>query len=63
MEAGIHEIDRNQSLISFFTDNKAKKPKLYPSQQDEEKVKNLINEKFITISPSSVWFTKRYPKE
>jgi len=63
IETEIHEIDRNQSLISFITDNKAKKPKLYPGQQEKEKVKNFINEKFITISPSSVWFTKRYPKE
>ena len=63
IEPGVHEIDRNQSLISFITDEKASRPRLYPRQSDYEKVEPLLGKKFVTISPSSIWFTKRYPKE
>src|SRR6478736_3563845 len=36
---GTHEIERNHSLISEFTDPVAAKPKLYPTISDAEKVK------------------------
>lgn len=61
--APIHEIDRNQALISAFTDSQAALPRLYPSKIDVEKVATYKNGPYITISPASVWFTKQFPKE
>jgi len=61
--APLHEVDRNQLLIRDFTDDQPAKPRLYPTAADEEKVGPYKVEKYITISPASVWFTKQYPKE
>ena len=36
-------------------------PKLYPTNSDYEKVKLYQAEKYITIAPASVWFTKQFP--
>jgi len=60
---GKHEVDRNQQLIASITDNKAAKPKLYPSQNDLERVKQItgVSEKYVCIAPASVWFTKQFP--
>ena len=62
-ESGIHEIERNNTLIASFTNNKAFKPKLYPTQQDYEAIKQYQSQTYICIAPSSVWFTKQYPRE
>ena len=59
----LHEIDRNQALIMHLTDEKPERPKLYPSAADEEKVRGYKQNRYITISPASVWFTKQYPAE
>jgi heptosyltransferase-2 len=61
--AALHEIERNQLLIKDFTDEKAARPRLYPTAADEEKVRPYKNVPYITVSPASVWFTKQYPKE
>jgi heptosyltransferase-2 len=58
---GIHEVERNQKLIEPFTSADLVKPKLYPSESDLEKVAEFKTEKYITISPTSVWFTKQFP--
>jgi lipopolysaccharide heptosyltransferase II len=58
-----HEIERNQTLIAAFTDDQPAKPRLYPTQADEEKVRPYKTKPYITVSPASVWFTKQYPKE
>lgn len=58
---GTHEVERNQKLISFFTDDIATKPRLYPSKEDFDKVSQYQSLSYITISPTSVWFTKQYP--
>jgi lipopolysaccharide heptosyltransferase II len=60
---GLHEVDRNQALISAFTDEKPARPRLYPTKADEEKVAVYKGRPYITISPASVWFTKQYPAE
>jgi lipopolysaccharide heptosyltransferase II len=59
--ANLHEIDRNQALISAFTDEQPARPRLYPTAEDVEKVRGYKAAPFITISPASVWFTKQYP--
>lgn len=60
---GIHEVERNQQLIEHLTDNKAAKPKLYPTADNFESVKKYKTNSFVCLAPTSVWFTKQYPKE
>ncbi|MHA4846992.1 glycosyltransferase family 9 protein [Flavitalea antarctica] len=56
-----HEIDRNVRLISSFTDDVPEKPVLYPTSADENRVAQYKLRPYITVSPSSIWFTKQYP--
>lgn len=58
-----HEVERNNDLISAITDNSFSKPVLYPSQLDFAAVQKFISSDFVTMTPSSVWFTKEYPFE
>ncbi|GAC1394956.1 MAG: glycosyltransferase family 9 protein [Sediminibacterium sp.] len=60
-EEAVHEIERNHQLISSITDDRAAKPKLYPSAEDEAVVDQLIKQPYICIAPASVWFTKQLP--
>jgi len=60
---GTHEIERNHALISAFTDSVAARPRLYPPIKDSEKVKQYKQKDYLCVAPSSVWFTKQYPKE
>lgn len=59
----MHEIERNQQLIAFKTDNKACKPKLYPSEAAYSKTHEYKNDEYICVAPASLWYTKQYPKE
>ena len=58
---GTHEVERNQKLIDFFTGPIYANPKLYPSTSDFDKIEIYTRLPFVTISPSSVWYTKQYP--
>jgi heptosyltransferase-2 len=60
---GKHEIERNLELIKDFTDDVVVLPKLYPTKDDEGKIKIYQNNIYITVAPASVWFTKQYPQE
>ncbi|MCB0402373.1 MAG: glycosyltransferase family 9 protein [Flavobacteriales bacterium] len=60
---GTHEVQRNQQLIAHLTDNDAAKPRLYPSNQDYEKVSDYKSGKYVCMAPTSVWFTKQLPRE
>tara|TARA_R110002050_G_scaffold297339_2_gene458627 strand:- start:38352 stop:39353 length:1002 start_codon:yes stop_codon:yes gene_type:complete len=60
---GTHEVERNQKLIEPLTDAIYAQPKLYPSSSDFQKIEEFSTLPFITLSPSSVWFTKQYPME
>lgn len=60
---GQHEIDRNTQLITHFTDASVLRPRLYPTASNINSVVMYKNREYITISPSSVWFTKQFPKE
>jgi ADP-heptose:LPS heptosyltransferase len=57
----MHETERNLKLILYFTDASIYKPKLYPSKRDFDSINHLTSDKFITVSPASVWFTKQFP--
>jgi len=57
-----HEVERNLLLIEKFTDSSLVKPKLYPAGSDDEKVKEYAaRTPYVTVSPTSVWFTKQFP--
>ncbi|MEM6523205.1 MAG: glycosyltransferase family 9 protein [Bacteroidota bacterium] len=58
-----HEINRNHKLIADITDLNVERPKLYPSKNHFERVKGYTLEKYITIAPASVWYTKQWPKK
>ncbi len=69
---GIHEIQRNLSLLEplGISEESIVKPELYLSSEEENKVNELFatekitdSDDLIAIAPGSVWFTKRYPKE
>lgn len=59
---GRHETERYNALIEDFTDKKVERPKLYPTQDDFNKVDQFKKEKYVCMSPSSVWFTKQLPE-
>jgi len=56
-----HEVSRNLKLIESITDHIFVGPKLYPSMSDFALVRTSSD--YITISPTSVWFTKQWPAE
>lgn len=67
----VHEIVRNLSLLVplGIVINEIIPPKLFPSEKDIHTVDTLLksfkisqDEKFITVSPGSVWYTKAYPE-
>ncbi|MFT4662805.1 MAG: ADP-heptose:LPS heptosyltransferase [Patiriisocius sp.] len=60
---GIHEVDRNLSLLSFMGIEGGARPKLYPSELTKEKVRAYKSEPFVCMAPSSVWYTKQWPWE
>ncbi|MGE0089478.1 MAG: glycosyltransferase family 9 protein [Bacteroidales bacterium] len=60
---GKHEVERNIELISDITDNGLCKPKLYPTEKDFQLISQYKSQPYICIAPTSVWFTKQYPKE
>ncbi len=67
---GKHEVERNQELITEITDAHWARPRLYPSKTNFEAVERYVKPgnsetiiPYICIAPTSVWFTKQYPKE
>ncbi|MEO5983931.1 MAG: glycosyltransferase family 9 protein [Ferruginibacter sp.] len=56
-----HEVEKNNDLIKDLTDASLSRPALYPSPSDEQMVANYKTQPFVTMTPSSVWFTKKYP--
>lgn len=63
IEPGIHEVDRNASLVADVYNQIRVKPKLYPSSRDYAAVEVYQTRPYVCIAPTSVWFTKQYPKE
>lgn len=58
---GTHEVARNQQLIAHLTDTDWLSPRLYPGTASFARVPR--NESYVTISPTSVWFTKQWPAD
>ena len=63
MQEARHEVLRNNDLIAHLTDETMNRPTLYPSAADQAFVSEYKSEPYVTMSPSSVWFTKKYPQE
>jgi heptosyltransferase-2 len=61
MQVGLHEINKNHSLLTAFAPCSISLPKLYPTTENFEKIKPLQATPYICIAPASVWFTKQYP--
>lgn len=57
-----HDIKRNHKFIEKLTASEPAKPRLYPTQDQFDNVKHYKNNKYITIAPASVWFTKQFPE-
>ena len=57
----LHEIERNQTLISHLTNDEPLKPALYPSENDYETILPFKASPYIVIAPASIWFTKKFP--
>lgn len=60
---GLHETERNLSLLSPLFKIVNQKPVLYPPKENYLKVDAYKKEKYICVAPTSVWFTKQFPKE
>jgi heptosyltransferase-2 len=60
-----HETQRNKEILNAVYEGAKHidtgKPRLYPSASDFASTAQLINNKYITISPASLYFTKRLP--
>ena len=59
----LYEADRNQLLIASLTDGISAPTRLYPSDRDYDSVLFYKERPYLTLSPSSLWFTKQFPKE
>lgn len=59
---GLHETNRNLSLIQEITDKKYVSPKLYPREVDYASIAKYIDIPYICIAPTSVWKTKEFPQ-
>jgi heptosyltransferase-2 len=60
---GIHEIDRNFTLIATLGIKYLVKPSLVPSDEAMEKVKYYQDSPYVCFAPASVWETKQLPIE
>lgn len=60
---GRHEIERNHELVSDWTGAASRPPRLYPTKADFHSVAPYVQEPYVCIAPTSVWFTKQYPAE
>lgn len=60
---GTHEVKRNLSLISEFTNDTILRPELYPAEKDFKKLSKYKSAKYYCLAPASVWYTKQLPAE
>lgn len=60
--AYLHETERNQQLIAGITDRIPAAIRLYPTDEQYERVSKYKGEKYICVAPASLWFTKQFPQ-
>lgn len=61
-QKGIHEIDRNLSLLNGIAPTFIRKVRLYPTESDYKEVSAYKGAPYVCIAPASLWFTKQYPQ-
>lgn len=62
-EQYMHETERNFAVLQELNGVVYCKPKVYPTKSDYQKVETFTTDRFVTISPASVWETKKFPVE
>ena len=60
---GIHEIDRNFTLIAALGAKHLVKPSIVPSEEAMQKVTKYQETPYVCFAPASVWATKQLPME
>lgn len=60
---GLHETERNFSLISWIEGTENLRPRLYPGEKEKQAIQNYGKQKYITLAPASLWQTKQYPAD
>ena len=60
---GIHEIDRNFTLIAALGVKHLVKPSIVPSEEAMQKVSKYQETPYVCFAPASVWATKQLPME
>lgn len=60
---GIHETDRNFTLIAALGIKQKAKPLLVPNELARDRVKEFQKEPYVCFAPASVWATKQLPIE
>jgi heptosyltransferase-2 len=60
---GIHEIDRNFTLIAALGVKHLVKPSIVPSEEAMQKVTKYQKTPYVCFAPASVWATKQLPVE
>ena len=58
---GLHEVNRNLKLLREFVPGDFP-PRLFPSVKNFETVAEFKSKPYVCVAPSSVWFTKQWPK-
>lgn len=62
-EGEFHETERNLKLIDHLVKDTERKPRLYPSPQDDALTSQYKMHQYICVAPASLWPTKQYPAE
>lgn len=60
---GIHEVERNLSLISGLVPEGTAPMKLYPQPDSFARVSQFKTKSYLTVAPASLWATKQFPPE
>lgn len=63
LKEGWHEVDRNLQLIADLVTQPKKRPQLYPTLSDMERISSFQTQTYYCLAPTSVWFTKQAPKK
>lgn len=63
LKEGWHEVDRNLQLIADLVTQPKKRPQLYPTLSDMERISSFHTQTYYCLAPTSVWFTKQAPKK
>lgn len=63
IDNGLHEVERNLSVIKEFGAVSKKRPELFPNKEHFAKISTFTSDDFFCFAPASVWFTKELPKE